>query len=238
VNLIKKAITTGLIGAYVALFNIAAAEDEAAKAAENNAEDTLPQAPVAQTVKESQVGDTLYVSESANVWLRQCPRQTCPIIYTAHVGDTVSFLKISDDGKYVLVKFNGHDAWMQYKDLQIKPCGKAMIDILEGKIAELKNSLENYDSEIATNYRNAKAKVEKLEKENAMLKETLASKNEKIEELDATRRDFADKLETKELDMQLRWWLQGAIIAFCGALIGIICVYIPRPGGNRRKERF
>ena len=78
---------------------------------------------------------------------------------------------------------------------------------------------------------------EKLEKENASLKSTLAAQNEKIEDLDATRRDFADKLETKELDMQMRWWLQGAVIAFCGAIIGIICVYIPRPS-SKRKNRF
>ena len=90
----------------------------------------------------------------------------------------------------------------------------------------------------AQNYQVAKAKLEKLEKENAQLKDTLAKQNSQIEELDATRRDYADKLETKELDMQMRWWLQGAIIALCGAIIGIICVYIPRPNRKRKMNRF
>ena len=83
-----------------------------------------------------------------------------------------------------------------------------------------------------------KYSFEKLEKENAQLKDTLAKQNSQIEELDATRRDYADKLETKELDMQMRWWLQGAIIALCGAIIGIICVYIPRPNRKRKMNRF
>lgn len=127
---------------------------------------------------------------------------------------------------------------MQTRDLQIEPCGKAKVDLLEGEIANLNNRLENYDSEVAHNYQVAKAKLEKLEKENAQLKDTLAKQNSQIEELDATRRDYADKLETKELDMQMRWWLQGAIIALCGAIIGIICVYIPRPNRKRKMNRF
>ena len=127
---------------------------------------------------------------------------------------------------------------MQTRDLQIEPCGKAKVDLLEGEIANLNNRLENYDSEVAHNYQVAKAKIEKLEKENAQLKDTLAKQNSQIEELDATRRDYADKLETKELDMQMRWWLQGAIIALCGAIIGIICVYIPRPNRKRKMNRF
>ncbi len=44
-------------------------------------------------------------------------------------------------------------------------------------------------------------------------------------------------LKLKELDMQMRWWLQGALIALCGAIIGIIFVYIPRPG-KKKQIRF
>lgn len=36
--------------------------------------------------------------------------------------------------------------------------------------------------------------------------------------------------------MQMRWWLQGALIALCGAIIGIIFVYIPRPGKKSRLD--
>lgn len=97
--------------------------------------------------------------------------------------------------------------------------------------------MDNYDSIVAKDYQVAKAKVEKLEKENAALKEQLSKQNNQLEDLDATRRDYADKLETKELDMQMRWWLQGALIALCGAIIGIIFVYIPRPG-KKKQIRF
>ena len=127
---------------------------------------------------------------------------------------------------------------MQTKDLQINACGKALVEIYKGKVDELQNTLDNYDSVVAKEYSIAKAKLEKLEKENALLKDTVSKQTSQIEELDNLRREYADKLETKDLDMQMRWWLQGACIAFCGAIIGIIFIYIPRPNRKRNMNRF
>lgn len=189
------------------------------------------------TVEESQVGDEVYVSEAANVWLRTCPSANCRIVQATHVGEKFKFIKMSEDKKFALVEGDGKQLWMQTRDLQTEPCGKAKVEILEGQVAKLQNDLDNYDSIVAKDYQVAKAKVEKLEKENAALKEQLSKQNNQLEDLDATRRDYADKLETKELDMQMRWWLQGALIALCGAIIGIIFVYIPRPG-KKKQIRF
>ncbi|MGN1280832.1 MAG: TIGR04211 family SH3 domain-containing protein [Succinivibrio sp.] len=190
------------------------------------------------SIEDVQVGDEIYVSEAANVWLRTCPSSNCRISAATHVGDTFKFVKMSEDKKFVLVDDGNRQLWMQTRDLQTEPCGKAKVALLEGEVAKLKNDLENYDSIVAKDFHAAKNKLEKLEAENARLKEVLSKQNEQIEDLDATRRDYADKLETKELDMQMRWWLQGAVIAFCGAIIGIICVYIPRPNKKRRQVRF
>ncbi len=227
---IKKIITGSMFG-----LTLCANSSVQAEPADTGSSPEIT-APKVKEVSELQIGDPLYVSENVNVWLRTCPRPSCKIVNSIHVGEKITFNKLSSDGKYVEITFKGKEYWMQYRDLQVEPCGKNKYEEYEGKIAELKNSLENYDSEVAANYKAAKAKLEKLEKENASLKNSIATQNDKIEELDATRRDYADKLETKELDMQMRWWLQGAVIAFCGAIIGIICVYIPRP--NRKKNRF
>ena len=59
-----------------------------------------------------------------------------------------------------------------------------------------------------------------------------------IEELDTLYRDASERLETKDLDMQMRWWMQGAIIAFCGAIAGVIFVFIPRPTRKQKRERY
>ncbi len=216
------------------------AEATSVSSSQNALEMNNPENNVSKkTIKECVEGDTLYVSEAANIWIRTCPQPTCGIEGAVHVGDRVKFVKFSENGKYTLIQLDdGRKKWTLTHDLQLEPCGKAQVDILEGKVAELKNNLENYDSEIAINYRNTVTKLEKAEKENENLKTQILALNSKIEELDATRRDYADKLETKELDMQMRWWLQGASIAFCGALVGILCIYIPRPRRKKQINRF
>ncbi len=238
-----KLLTFGkvvLLSSLLTTFS-ATAQDETTTPTQDNTQtesDTGIKVEKPDAVEDLQEGDAVYVSEMANVWLRTCPSSNCRIVGATHVGDKYSFVKVSPDKKFTLVDNGQKQLWMQTRDLQIEPCGKAKVDLLEGEIANLNNRLENYDSEVAHNYQVAKAKIEKLEKENAQLKDTLAKQNSQIEELDATRRDYADKLETKELDMQMRWWLQGAIIALCGAIIGIICVYIPRPNRKKKMNRF
>lgn len=238
---IKNILSLTLMCSSLVFANASYAEDTSDSTVKSEAQTDDSQAEIkvakATAVEDSQVGDEVYVSEAANVWLRTCPSSNCRIVQVTHVGDKFKFIKMSDDKKFVLVEGDGKQLWMQTRDLQTEPCGKAKVEILEGKIAKLQNDLDNYDSIVAKDYQIAKAKVEKLEKENASLKDQLAKQNNQLEDLDATRRDYADKLETKELDMQMRWWLQGALIALCGAVIGIIFVYIPRPG-KKKQIRF
>ncbi|MGN0902304.1 MAG: TIGR04211 family SH3 domain-containing protein [Succinivibrio sp.] len=230
----KKILGCTLACAALLSFSAHALEDDQTNT--SDAAETIKRVP--DSVDFLQTGDAVYVSDAANVWLRTCPSTQCRITAVTHVGEKFTFVKLSEDKKFVLVDDGTKQLWMQYRDLQVAPCGKTLVDIKQGRIDELENKLANYDSEVAKDYQAAKAKLEKLEKENAKLKDTVAKQTEQIEELDATRRDYADKLQTKELDMQMRWWMQGAIIAFSGAVIGIICVFIPRPNRRKKQLRF
>ena len=83
-----------------------------------------------------------------------------------------------------------------------------------------------------------KKRLERLEKENAGMKEAILQKDATIQQLDEQRRSYAESLETKDLDMQMRWWMQGAMIALGGAILGAIFIFIPRPRLKRRRDRY
>ena len=102
---------------------------------------------------------------------------------------------------------------------------------------KLRTKLENYDSELKSNLKQALDRLSVLEKENSALKISDAQKQETISKLDEERRDYRKKLETKDLDMQMRWWLQGALIALGGAIIGVVFLFIPRPN-RKKRDRF
>ena len=117
-------------------------------------------------------------------------------------------------------------------------CGAPLVDKLNGEIKDLEYRLANYDNELSRELKTAQEQLAILTKENANLKNTLSTKDATINELDELYREYADRLETKELDMQMRWWMQGAIIALCGAVAGVIFVFIPRPTRKQRRDRY
>lgn len=179
----------------------------------------------------------VYVSDSANVWTRSGPGNNYRITGIRHVGDKLKFIRYSDNGKFVLVEDENGQNWMQTNDVQQDPCGQALVDILQKRVDELEYKLANYDTQLSRDYAEASSKLAVLEKENAQLKTSDAEKNATIQKLDTQRREYAEKLETRDLDMQMRWWLQGALIALGGAIIGIVFVFIPRPG-RKKRERY
>lgn len=179
----------------------------------------------------------VYISDRANVWTRSGPGTNYRIKGSKHVGDKVKFIRYSDNGKFVLIEDENGQIWIQANDVQQEPCGRALTDILQARVNELENKLANYDTQLAKDYAEASAKLAALEKENAQLKAADNNKNETIQKLDTQRREYVEKLETRDLDMQMRWWLQGAMIALGGAVIGVILIFIPRPG-RKRRERY
>lgn len=127
---------------------------------------------------------------------------------------------------------------MQSDTLQVEPCGYTYTEDLQKQVKELTYKLENYDNELSRNYQTAQKRLERLEKENAGMKEAILQKDATIQQLDEQRRSYAESLETKDLDMQMRWWMQGAMIALGGAILGAIFIFIPRPRLKRRRDRY
>ena len=96
---IKKIISGSLLGLCICAAGAVQAEPE------NNTETDEIKAPKAKEVADLQVGDSIYVSENVNVWLRTCPRPTCKIVNSIHVGEKITFNKLSDDRKFVEINY-------------------------------------------------------------------------------------------------------------------------------------
>ena len=182
-------------------------------------------------------GETVYVSDHNRIWTRSGPTTRHRITGSARIGDKLTFLEAS--GKFYKVRNeNGKEFWMQADTLQVEPCGYTLTEDLQKQVNDLTYKLENYDTELSRNYQAAKKRLERLEKENSGMKEAILQKDATIQQLDEQRRSYAESLETKDLDMQMRWWMQGAMIALGGAILGAIFIFIPRPRLKRRRDRY
>lgn len=189
-------------------------------------------------VQEFKEGDSIYVTDAVKVWTRSGPSTNHRVTGARIPGDAMSFVRYSADKKYAELTFNGDTFWMSVENLQSQPSGYTKDAMYKKELEDLRYKLENYDNELSRELKNATKKLEKLTAENAGMKEAIAQKDETIASLDETRREYADRLQTKELDMQMRWWTQGALIALCGAIAGALFIFIPRPTRAKRRDRF
>lgn len=184
------------------------------------------------------VGGPVYVSDKSKVWTRSGPGEGYRLTGSRVGGDKLTFLRYSDNGRWAQLQDEDNTFWMNLESLTPEICGDPLVEQLRQEIDALKYRLDNYDNELMVRAKKAEDALNKLTKENAELKATLVNKEATITELDELYRDYAERLETKDLDMQMRWWLQGAIIALGGAIAGIIFVFIPRPTRSKKRDRY
>lgn len=216
-----------------------AAELDNAQAAATNAT-AAPATPKAPKVDANgyYVGGPVYVSENVKIWTRSGPSEGYRVTGSRQIGDELTFVRYSDNGRWAQLKKDDDTFWMPLENLTPQMCGPLLVSKLNGEIDSLNYRLDNYDNELSRQLKIAQEQVAQLSKENTQLKSTLTSKDATINELDELYREYAERLETKELDMQMRWWMQGAIIAFCGAVAGVIFVFIPRPVRKQKRDRY
>ena len=187
------------------------------------------------TNNEFVAGQDVYISDSVEVWVRRGPGTQYKIIGSKTIGDKFVYLQTVNNYMQLQDK-DGETFYLESKYVQNTPSGHSQITILSDKIAELEYKLANHNKDLSNELKATKAKLEKALKELEANKHAISQKDELIAKLDEQKREYISRLETKDLDMQMRWWLQGAIIAFSGAIVGIILIYIPRPS-NKKKSR-
>lgn len=185
------------------------------------------------------VGGPVYVSDKNTVWTRSGPGEGYRVTGSRQIGERLTFRHYSDNGRYAqLADEDGKTFWMPLTAIQPAVCGEPLAEQLREQISKLQYRLENYDNELSANLKDVQSKLDIVTKENAELKEAMAQKVASRQDLEERYQDASSRLETKELDMQMRWWRQGALIALAGAIIGVILVFIPRPRRKQRRERY
>ena len=193
----------------------------------------------AQAQEESPAAGPVYVSDTNRVWTRSGPGEGYRITGNRQIGERMTFKRYSDNGRYAQLEgADGQSFWMPLDTIQPEICGAPLAEQLQGQINDLQYRLDNYDNELSKRLKDAEQQLAQVTQENSELKTSIAQKDASLQELDELYRDASSRLETKDLDMQMRWWMQGAIIALAGAIVGVILVFIPRPSRKQKRERY
>lgn len=175
---------------------------------------------------------TVYVSDNMDLYATRGPGREYRIAGTVKTGEKLDVLN-EQNGYYQVYTSKGKTLWIPKKDTQTEISYRERVISLERENEILKYKLANIDSETARELKSASMELTTLKKAHEELKTLQSSQEAKLNELTETNEDLESRLETKDQDMQIRWWKQGAFIALIGALVAVILVYLPRP---RRKN--
>ncbi len=180
-------------------------------------------------------GLEIYVSDNVNALLRTGPGSNYRTTGVLHPGDQVTFLGYSRDKRFTQIKSNDETLWMRTADLQAKPAAVNQLATLKQELEDTKAKLQELQSaDSGRELEQLKAENAGLKQENEKLHQVLSSKDSEIGNISSKLSEQNTSPESRELDMQMRWWVQGALIALGGALVGMFFMLLPRPRRQRR----
>lgn len=190
---------------------------------------TAAEEPVAPARKASYVA---YISDNSSIWATRGPGRQYKLTGQIRIGERVEVLSEKND--YVEIRTPKDTiVWVPKKDIQKEESNLYKVTRLEEENNTLKYKLDNIDSETIRDLRKTSAELAELKKAYTDLKQLHEDMEIRLRETTEENEELSSKLETKDQDMQLRWWKQGGLIALIGAIVGVILVYLPRP---RRKD--
>ena len=178
-----------------------------------------------------------YVTENVDIYLRRGPGTQYAYSNTVKVGQRVTELGKSTDGKFTRIQLpNGNSAWIESNKLKDQPSFKELMPSLEAQLAEYKDKVDNAEK----NQQNAiRDYVEKLQKAEQSI-ESLQAKNNELEQLNKQQEikleSMLNQVDDKRRDLIVTWFTYGGLVAGGGLLLGLILpAIIP---GRRKKDRW
>ena len=197
--------------------------------------DDIPERDKIRFLKGLVLCNDAYISDDAKVWATRGPGKQYKLSGQIRIGERVEFLSERNDYAEIRTP-TGSVVWVPKREIQFEESNLYKVTRLSQENTELKFKLDNIDSETIRDLKKATTELEALRKEHDALKKAHEEMEEQMKETTELNEELKGRLETKDLDKQLKWWTRGGIIALSGALVGVILVYLPRP--RRRNRRY
>lgn len=171
-------------------------------------------------------GQTRYISDNVYLYLHGGPGTQYRILGSIEAGKAVTYLNETQGDFSKIVDHKNREGWVLTKLLSAKKSIRYLVP-------ELQNKIKRLETQLAENQDNSANTSRELSSRKSQLSKLKRDYEQAIVERDKAKADLAKVIDNQQFTL----WREGGIIALIGAIIGIILVYLPRPGG-RRKDRW
>ena len=171
----------------------------------------------------SAVASTRYVSDDLFTYVHSGPGTKYKIIGSVDAGDKIKLIEIDQTAGYAQIKdTKDRIGWINSKYISKRPGLKVRSVKLETQLAKLNTQLA-IDKE----------KVKSHSIEVTELKNTNERLTAELQRIQVLNDELNEVLDTERVDLLMRWFTYGGIVAGVGLFLGLI---LPSLMPNRRKR--
>lgn len=177
---------------------------------------------------------TRYVSDDLHTYIHSGPGTKYKIIGSVNAGQKIKVLQTNQSAGFTKIQDpKGRDGWINSKYISRQLGLKERLAKLETKYKNLNTQLDaakdGANQEIARLDNNTKTYRNQVRE----LKKTNTALDEELQQIKALNADLNEKLDTKKMDLLMRWFTYGGAVAGIGLLVGLI---LPSLMPSRRKR--
>lgn len=177
---------------------------------------------LATGLQASAIAAERYISDELFIYYHSGPGTQYRILGSMNSGTPVTILDRQRQSGYVKVRDpKGREGWLEGKYLTSEPAARERIPALENALSEAKSTLTE-----------KQVIISQQEQQISQLKQSQQQAQQQLQELQQLNEQFSARLDTREEDLQMRWFIHGGVVLVAGMLMGIVIPFLPR----RRKR--
>ncbi|MFT5661847.1 MAG: SH3 domain protein [Sulfurimonas sp.] len=180
---------------------------------------------------------TRYISDDLYTYIHSGPGTKYKIIGSVNSGKQIKVIQTNKNAGFTQIKDSkGRDGWINSKYISIQPSLKERLAKLEIQFTKLGTQLHTAEDKANKDIARLEDNLKSHSAQVRELKNTNATLNEKLQQVQALNNNLNEKLDTEKNDLLMRWFSYGGIVGGIGLLLGLILPsLIPRP---RKKSRW
>ncbi len=164
------------------------------------------------------LGQTRYVNDDVSVFMHSGPGRQFRIIGNVVAGVPIKILDGTEQNGFIQIETNeGREGWIE---VQYTQRNKSFRTLLPETQEKLVRSLERVSQLEAT--------IDELNNSLSSLRQEATEKSKLLNSANANISELEAEVETRELDIQVRWLINGGGLAISSIILGILITYLPK----------
>lgn len=164
------------------------------------------------------IAQTRYVNDDIRVFIHSGPGRNFRIINNVIAGDPIRVVDGNAQNGFIKITTQeGREGWIEVQNTQVSKSFRTLLPETQDKLVR---SLDRVSQLEAT--------IDELNTSLQTIRQEANDKSQQLKVANSSITELEEEVATKELDIQIRWLINGGGLALSSILLGILITYLPK----------